>query len=176
MYFTSLTSLLLKFIKNHQLERNLNFKSRLNQRLRIFRQQYYHLNKENDGIDIATGTQSSCALTYHGRMLVFGGVKRIGHQIAEIDKCQLKRVGSLPFQFANGGCAVSQNQIFLCFPSEDVGQHKKGLLKFTHRIYLFQNEHALQQTMTYSLLNWTLILCMVIRIFISVDLKVPILT
>ena len=70
-------------------------------------------------------------------MLVFGGVKRIGHQIAEIDKCQLKRVGSLPFQFANGGCAVSQNKMFLCFPSEDVGQHKKGLLKFTFRINLF---------------------------------------
>ena len=65
-------------------------------------------------------------------MLVFGGVtKRLGHQIGEVDQCQLKRIGSLPFLFANGGCAVSQDKIFLCFPSEDVEQHRKERACFT---------------------------------------------
>ena len=64
-----------------------------------------------------TGTQASCAVTYHGRMLVFGGANRIIDQISEVDNCQLKRIGNLPFPYRLGGCAISQDTIFLCFSS-----------------------------------------------------------
>ena len=62
-------------------------------------------------------------------MLVFGGANRIIDQISEVDKCQLKRIGSLPFPYRLGGCAICQDTIFLCFSSGySTKEYDQGLL------------------------------------------------
>jgi len=65
------------------------------------------------------GAQGACSVTYKNQMLVFGGAKRHGDQISRIDECRLRRIGTIPFQFRVGGCAVSQGKIFLCFTEDD---------------------------------------------------------
>ena len=77
------------------------------------------------GIDFTYGATtesfSSCSVTWHGRMLIFGG-KGEYRQISEVTKhreqCLLKRVGELPFDFTMGACAESHGELFLCFDSQ----------------------------------------------------------
>ena len=94
------------------------------------------------------GAQGACSVTYKNQviltflnfinlkitqnfkcknqMLVFGGAKRHGDQISRIDDCRLRRIGTIPFQFRVGGCAVSQGKIFLCFTEDDNESFDKG--------------------------------------------------
>jgi len=56
----------------------------------------------------------SCAVTYQGVYYVYGGWNR-KRQIAKITDKALTNVGSLPFDFQNGGCSSTNDKILLCF-------------------------------------------------------------
>ena len=56
----------------------------------------------------------SCSLIFNGQFYVFGSWED-PRQIAKVDQCSLKRVGTLAFDFNSGGCTNMKNQLFLCF-------------------------------------------------------------
>ena len=49
---------------------------------------------------------------------IFGGHQlnsRMSKQVLKIDDCEIKEIGLLSFELVNGGCAVANEEIFLCF-------------------------------------------------------------
>ena len=56
----------------------------------------------------------SCAVTYKDQFFVYGGYDR-KRQIAKVTNKSLRNVGSLPFDFREGGCSSTTDKIFLCF-------------------------------------------------------------
>ena len=72
-----------------------------------------------------TEVHYSCSATLNGEMFVFGGYngdKR--RQISKVENCSLKRIGTLPMDFADGTCNTYQTengewQILLCFGEYD---------------------------------------------------------
>ena len=60
----------------------------------------------------------SCMLTFQGRHYLYGSKEGDQRQIAQLDKCALKRIGTLPMEFDLGACATAQNAIYLCFEAE----------------------------------------------------------
>ena len=69
---------------------------------------------------------NSCSVTYRGEFYVFGGkIERT--QISKVKNCSLQRIGSLSFNFSDGGCAaVNENAIYLCFDWDDTKQCHVG--------------------------------------------------
>ena len=56
----------------------------------------------------------SCGVRYQDQLYVYGGRKN-KRQIAKITNKSLAKVGSLPFDFTQGGCSSTTEKIFLCF-------------------------------------------------------------
>lgn len=57
---------------------------------------------------------------------MFGGSKNI-RQISRVEGCNLKRLGSLAFDFYYGTCTTfDSDQLFLCFPETDKKGCRKG--------------------------------------------------
>ena len=56
----------------------------------------------------------SCAVTYKDQFFVYGGWDH-KRQIAKVTNKSLRNVGSLPFDFCNGGCSSTTSKIVLCF-------------------------------------------------------------
>ena len=65
-------------------------------------------------IDDGVGVSRSCGVTYQNQFFVYGG-KTETRQIAKVIQKSLKNVGTLPFDFFNGGCSSTSNRIILCF-------------------------------------------------------------
>ena len=65
-------------------------------------------------IDNNVEVRHSCAVTFKGRFIVYGGYT-LKRQIAEVTNKSLKNVGNLPFDFVLGGCTSTTNEILLCF-------------------------------------------------------------
>lgn len=51
-------------------------------------------------------------------MIVFGGNGQL-KQISRVNKCQLTRIGSIPFALNGGGCATFKDQVLLGFDYND---------------------------------------------------------
>ena len=70
----------------------------------------------------ASGSYRSCGAVINGLMLIFGGDETgIERQISIVESCQLRRVGTLPFNFERGACntflsANDDDVVYLCFP------------------------------------------------------------
>jgi len=72
-----------------------------------------------------TGVKASCSALWKGQMLIFGGggfgvrYPDYSKQISQIGNCEMKRIGTLPFNFAFGGCTnlneANGEFILLCF-------------------------------------------------------------
>ena len=69
-----------------------------------------------------TGSDHSCSIVINGRMILFGGYDHdpYKNQISEVEYCRLRRIGDLPMEFSNGGCAtltagIAQESGLLCF-------------------------------------------------------------
>ena len=56
----------------------------------------------------------SCHVTFQNQFLIFGGNEN-DTSIAQVDNCEVKVVGQLPFSFQRGLCTATQDEIFLCF-------------------------------------------------------------
>ena len=63
-----------------------------------------------DNVDV----YHSCAVTYKDQFFVYGGYTH-KRQIAKVTNKSLINVGSLPFDFENGGCSSTTNKVILCF-------------------------------------------------------------
>ena len=62
-----------------------------------------------------TEVSYSCSVTFRNRFYVFGGENQ-SRQISKVTKCELKRIGSLDFDYAEGACStVDDREIYLCF-------------------------------------------------------------
>ena len=76
-------------------------------------------NGQSKDIEFEYGSETqmsgSCSIIWRGTMYVFGSSKE-KRQISKVDQCQLKRVGNLPFNVYQGGCAnQGDSRIYLCF-------------------------------------------------------------
>ena len=56
----------------------------------------------------------SCSITWHGEFFIFGGSTE-RRQISKLNGCTLERIGHLLFDQKDGGCAVLNDDIYLCF-------------------------------------------------------------
>lgn len=56
----------------------------------------------------------SCSITWHGQFFIFGGSTE-RRQISKLNGCTLERIGQLLFDQKDGGCAVLNDDIYLCF-------------------------------------------------------------
>ena len=56
----------------------------------------------------------SCHVTFRNQFFIFGGNQN-ETKIAQVDDCEVKTVGELPFSFRRGLCTANQNEIYLCF-------------------------------------------------------------
>ena len=63
----------------------------------------------------------SCAVTYQDQFYVYGG-QTYKRQIAKVKDMSLINVGSLSFDFVQGGCSSTKSKILLCFDFN--GDHK----------------------------------------------------
>ena len=54
-------------------------------------------------------------------MTVFGGQNE-GTQISVVYPTGIQRIGSLPFEFAEGQCTYSNGTVFLCYTLEEKSQ------------------------------------------------------
>ena len=67
------------------------------------------------------GSLSSCSVTIHGQMLIFGGgYNSYKTQISTVESCRLRRLGTLPMDFNWGGCNTFETsdgteEALLCF-------------------------------------------------------------
>lgn len=72
-------------------------------------------------MDQNTLVYKSCSVTFKNQHYVFGGSHHgidgdYSRQISQIDGCQLRRIGDLPFDHSYGTCtAVGDDRIYLCF-------------------------------------------------------------
>ena len=74
---------------------------------------------ESSEIDFEFGSGTrvtcSCSILWHGEMWFFGG-DYYRTQISQIDNCELKRMGDLPFRLDEGDCVNwNEHKIILCF-------------------------------------------------------------
>ena len=53
-----------------------------------------------------------------GEMLFYGGNNR---RIRKLGDCTVQNVGNLPFNFKNGACTATNDQLFLCFDQSGSG-------------------------------------------------------
>ena len=60
----------------------------------------------------------SCGATYQNNFYVFGGDPN-ANQILRVENCQLKSIGTLPFDFINGACGTDGPSIILCFSANE---------------------------------------------------------
>ena len=68
--------------------------------------------------DEKTEVDGSCALVWKNENFVFGGFDRCG-QIAKIEDCGLRKIGSFNFCHRYGACAnVKNEKILLCFNAD----------------------------------------------------------
>ena len=67
--------------------------------------------------EIERGVQAfkSCGVQFKGEFYIYGGRYGDKSQIAKVDDCALKRIGTLPFTHWYGACAATSTQLFLCF-------------------------------------------------------------
>ena len=88
------------------------------------------------GVDFEFETESetevhnSCSVTFKGKSYVFGGTS-MKTQISQINNCQLKRVGSLSFEFSFGACTnVNDSELYLCFDQSNTQTCRKSSNQF----------------------------------------------
>ena len=62
-----------------------------------------------------TQVSYSCSLTFNGRAYIYGSRESDQKQISVLEKCSLKRIGTLPFSFVYGACTSTHDSIYLCF-------------------------------------------------------------
>ena len=60
----------------------------------------------------------SCGATYQNNFYIFGGDLN-ANQILRVENCQLKSIGTLPFDFINGACGTDGPSIILCFSANE---------------------------------------------------------
>jgi len=65
-----------------------------------------------------THAYSSCSVKFQGQFYIFGDYESDHRQISVIDKCALRRIGSLPFPFRGGSCTTVDATLYLCFERE----------------------------------------------------------
>ena len=81
-------------------------------------------------VEFGTGSFRSCSATINGQMMIFG-LQPTGKQswdlehsfqsqISIVESCRLKRLGTLPFSFYDGGCNTfktngEMEETLLCF-------------------------------------------------------------
>ena len=83
-------------------------------------------------IDKNVEVKHSCAVTFKGRFIVYGGSTH-KRQIAQVTNKSLKNVGTLSFDFVRGGCTSTTNEILLCF-------HVDGDLKTCYQTTIPTNQ------------------------------------
>lgn len=72
-------------------------------------------------VEYGTGAYGSCSALLNGRMLLFGGEHSyISTQIAAVESCRLRRIGTLPMTFIHGACntfsmGLLGERVLLCF-------------------------------------------------------------
>ena len=72
----------------------------------------------------ATSAWESCSLLHKNKYYVFGGRGDQMRQISVLQGCELKRIGSLQFDFHKGSCAtVADSIMYLCFSQSDVTEY-----------------------------------------------------
>ena len=54
-------------------------------------------------------------MQFKGEFYIYGGRYGDKSQIAKVEDCALKRIGTLPFTHWYGACAATSTQLFLCF-------------------------------------------------------------
>jgi len=59
----------------------------------------------------------SCSVVNDGKMTIFGGSSGYRRQISIVDDCNLKSIGTLPFNFELGACNIRSGEevTYLCF-------------------------------------------------------------
>ena len=68
-----------------------------------------------------TGAYHSCSIVLRGRMFIIGEEFDYRDQISEVKDCGLWRVGTLPMNFAYGGCNTftdTEEYALLCFAAD----------------------------------------------------------
>ena len=73
-------------------------------------------------IDDDIYVHDSCGLRFRGEFYLYGSLEADHAEIAKLDGCSLKKIGTLPFTFQRGGCANRQNEFYLCF--DTYGDHR----------------------------------------------------
>ena len=56
----------------------------------------------------------ACSVIWRNEAYLLGG-RDERKQISKLFDCELRRIGTLPFDFVLGGCAVGKNLMFMCF-------------------------------------------------------------
>ena len=82
--------------------------------------QNFHLKWDNN-----TYTDGSCFITFQNEFFIIGGWKpddgqSNSRQIAKVDRCRVRNIGKLAFDFSYGSCASMKNsKLYLCFHNEE---------------------------------------------------------
>ena len=72
-----------------------------------------------------TSVLRSCSLVWENKPYIFGGSGPSMRQISRLDNCKLSRVGTLDFNFEEGGCAnTGDRRFYLCFSKHESGLNK----------------------------------------------------
>jgi len=67
-----------------------------------------------------TGVEETCSFVQNGIMFIIGGTGDYIRQISIVESCQLRNVGTLPYDFHDGACnnfrnSIGDEEAMLCF-------------------------------------------------------------
>ena len=100
--------------------------------------------------DSNTQAYWACSVQWQNQMYIFGGsVSTTKRQISRLFGYKVERVGSLSFDYSNGGCSAMNNQyIFLCFSNGDYRRCRRstGPMNIFSEVALSNHNHQATKT------------------------------